>query len=135
MPANKIFRRGPLFLTTTTTTNILNPGTTTGGVGTTASPYGNLYVVLRKIRVTNRTTSSAKFALWLGATGANVDGTEFLWSGLASAGALTQGVTIGPNSFVEEFGLWRFDVADFLVGGADTASALTFEAAGEIGIA
>jgi hypothetical protein len=34
MAANKLVHFGPVALTTTTTTNILNPGTTTGGTDT-----------------------------------------------------------------------------------------------------
>lgn len=68
MPANKDVRFGPVALTTTTTTNILNPGTTTGGVGMPATST-NLFFFIRKIRVVNKTASAASFALWVGATG------------------------------------------------------------------
>ncbi len=45
----KPFRFGPLALTNAAA-NILNPGTTTGGVNSTASPYGNLRIILTHIR-------------------------------------------------------------------------------------
>lgn len=135
MAQNKVFRFGPVALTTTTTTNILNPGTTTGGVASTAAPYGNLRIVLLKVRVVNKTASSANCATWIGATGANAAGTEAIFGGAATAGALTQGQAVPANSFIEWQGRLPLDVADFLVGGAGTATALTIEGEGEIGIA
>jgi hypothetical protein len=134
MAANKIVRFGPTALTTTTTTNLLNPGTTTGGTGMPANS-GNLYFIIRHIRITNKTASAAQAALWLGATGANTAGTEVILGGAASAGSLTRGVSIGAQSYVDWYGQLRMDTADFLVGGSDTGSALTFEAEGELGVA
>jgi len=54
MAANKIFRFGPVAMSTTTTTNILNPGTTTGGTASTAAPYDKLRITLRHVRVCNK---------------------------------------------------------------------------------
>jgi len=133
MASNKIIRFGPVALTTTTTTNVLNPPTLTGGTGL-AGTNSNTYVVIRHIRVTNKTASAAQVALWLGATGANTAGTEVVFGGVASGGALTRGVSIAGQSYVDWYGQLRLDPADFLVGGSDTATALTFEAEGEIGI-
>lgn len=132
MAQNKKIRVGPVALTTTTTTNILNPPTATGGVGAGSSAN---YIILRHIRVGNKTATAASFATWIGATGANAAGTEGPFMGAASAGALTQGVSVPANSFVDWYGELRLDAADFLVGGAGTATALTFEAEGEIGVA
>lgn len=120
---NKQVRFGPVALTTTLTTNILNPGTTTGGVGMPATS-ANLYFVLRHIRIVNKTGSAATFSLWLGATGANVAGTE----------VIGQGISVPANSYFDWSGLMTMDVADFLVGGSGTASALTLEGEGEIGV-
>ena len=135
MAANKILRMGPVALTTTTTTNILNPPTLTGGTGL-AGTNTNTYLVIRHIRVVNKTNAAASFALWLGATGANTAGTEAIAGGAASAGALTAGtgVSVAANSYFDWYGQLRMDPADFLVGGAGTATALTIEAEGEIGI-
>lgn len=121
MANNKIFRLGPVALTATPTTNILNPPGTTGGVGA-GSP--STYIVLKHLRVVNRSASAALVSLWLGASGANVAGTEFAWSG----------VSVPSGQFVEWFGILRLDVADFLVGGASVAGALSIEGEGEIGI-
>jgi len=125
LAANKLFRFGPLALTTTLTTNILNPGTTTGGVNSTASPYNNLRVTLRHVRIVNKTASAATFTLYLGATGANAAGTEVI--GTATS--------VAANSAFDWFGQLPLDVADFLVGGAGTATALTIQGEGEIGVA
>ncbi len=133
MAANKIVRFGPVALTTTTTTNILNPGTTTGGTGMPGTST-NLYFIIRHIRIVNKTASAAQGAFWLGATGANTAGTEVILGGVASGGAMTRGVSIAGQSYVDWYGQLRMDVADFLVGGSDTATALTFEAEGEIGV-
>ena len=134
MAANKIVRVGPVALTTTTTTNILTPPTPTGGTGV-AGTNTNTYLVIRHIRIANKTTGAASVALWLGATGANTAGTEVVAAGIASAGTLTNGVSIAANSYIDWYGMLRMDVADYLVGGAASASALTFEAEAELGVA
>lgn len=123
MAANKVFRFGPLALTNTLTTNILNPGTTTGGVAS-GTPQ-NLYLVLKHIRIVNKTAGAVTFSLWLGATGANAAGTEFIGIG----------VSVAANSYFDWFGLARIDVADFLVGGASAATSLSIQGEGEIGVA
>lgn len=134
MAANKTFRFGPVALTTTTTTNILNPPAASGGVNSGSSGQ---YIILRHVRVVNKTNTAAFFALWLGATGANAAGTEVIAGGAATAGALNAntGVSVAANSYFDYYGLLRLDTADFLVGGAGTATALTIEGEGEIGVA
>jgi hypothetical protein len=124
MAANKIIRIGPVALTTTLTTNILNPQTLTGGV-TTGTSNTACYIVLRHIRISNKTGSAATFTLYIGATGANTAGTEFM--GTAQS--------VAANSYIDWYGMVRLDAADYLVGGAGTATALTLEGEGEIGIA
>ena len=122
MAANKVFRFGPIALTTTLTTNILNPPTATGGTNGGSSAQ---YIVLKHVRVVNKTGSAATFSLWLGATGANAAGTE----------TIGQALSVPANSYVDWFGLKRLDSADFLVGGAGTGTALSIEGEGEIGVA
>lgn len=135
MASNKVLRFGPVALTTTTTTNVINPPTLTGGAGL-AGTNANTYIIIRHIRVVNKTNAAAFFGLWLGATGANAAGTEVIAGAQASAGALTAGtgVSVAANSYFDFYGQLRMDPADFLVGGAGTATALTIEAEGEIGI-
>ncbi len=121
MASNKRFRLGPVALTTTLTTNICNPPTATGGVNGGSSAQ---FIVLSHIRIVNKTTSAATFSLWLGATGANAAGTEVI--GTATA--------VAANSAFDWYGSMRLDSADFLVGGAGTATALTITGEGEIGV-
>lgn len=121
----KPFRFGPVALTTTYTTNILNPGTTTGGVASTSAPYDKLRILLKHIRVVNKTGSAATFRLWVGATGANAAGTEVIGYDLS----------VAANSYFDWYGMLPLDTTDFLVGGAGTATALTIEGEGEITLA
>jgi hypothetical protein len=122
MAANKLFRFGPVALTTTLTTNILNPAITSlaGPTGFTASQP---YLLLKHIRIVNKTGSAATCSFWLGATGANAAGTEVLF----------QGTSIPANSYVDWYGALLVNSTDFLVGGAGTTTALSIEGEGEIG--
>ncbi len=122
MASNKALRVGPVALTTTMTTNILNPAAASGGVNAGSSGQ---YIILRHIRIVNKTASAATFSLWLGATGANAAGTEVVGTGYS----------VAANSAFDWYGAMRLDVADFLVGGAGTTTALTFQAEGEVGVA
>ena len=123
MAANKAFRFGPIVLTATPTTNLLNPPTAAGGVNGGASSQ---YILLRHIRIVNKTVGAVTCSFWLGATGANAAGTEVIGTGLS----------IPANSYVDYYpvGL-RLDAADFLVGGASALTSLTIQGEGEIGVA
>lgn len=121
---NTAFALGPIALTTTLTTNIFNPGTTTGGVNCTSAPYDKLFVIIKRIVVVNKTGSAATVSLWKGATQANAAGTEFEF----------QAFSVAANSSVEKIPYSRFSTADFLVGGAGTTTALSIHIVGEIGI-
>ena len=122
MASNKIIRIGPVALSATLTTNVLSPPTVTGGVNAGSSPC---YIVLRHVRVTNKTGGPVTFSLWLGATGGNVAGTEVIGTSYS----------VAANSAYDWYGALRLDSTDFLVGGASSATSLTFQAEGEIGIA
>lgn len=110
-------------LSATLTTNILNPTVTSlsGPVGFTLTQP---YIILRHIRIVNKTAGAVTFSLYLGATGANAAGTEIIGNGLS----------IAANSAYDWYGYLRIDAADFLVGGASAATSLTVEGEGEIGI-
>jgi hypothetical protein len=125
MASNKITRVGPIALTITLTTNILNPQTLAGGISAGGTVNAATYLVLRHIRIVNKTVSNATFSLWIGATAGNVAGTEFMGTGQS----------VAANSYVDWYGMVRLDTVDFLVGGSGTATALTLEAEGEIGVA
>lgn len=120
---NRPFRFGPVALSATLTTNILNPTVTSlsGPVGFTLTQP---YIILRHIRIVNKTAGAVTFSLYLGATGANAAGTEIIGNGLS----------IAANSAYDWYGYLRIDAADFLVGGASAATSLTVEGEGEIGI-
>lgn len=122
MSSNKTQRFGPVALSNTLTTNILNPAA--AGSGTGYVPTAT-YFILRHIRIVNKTGGAVTFSLWLGATGANAAGTEVIGTGLS----------VAANSAFDWYGLLRMDAADFLVGGASAATSLTFEAEGEVGLA
>lgn len=122
MASNKTFNLGPVALTNTLTTNILNPAAASGGVNGGASAQ---YVILTHVRVVNKTAGAVTVSLWKGATGGNVAGTEFLW----------QATSVPANSYLDAYGKWRFDAADFLVGGASANTSLSIQAEGEVGVA
>lgn len=123
MAANKTVRFGPTAITNAVA-NILNPGTTTGGVGM-PSGSGNLYFIIRHLRILNKTNASHTISAWIGATGASAAGTEVDFSG----------TTVPANSYIDFYGLLRLDVADFLTMQADANTSLVFTASGEIGVA
>jgi hypothetical protein len=121
---NKPFRFGPLALTATLTTNILNPPTLTGG--TAVGDAGtNTKIILTHIRVVNKTAGAVTCSLWIGATGANAAGTEFAF----------QGTSVPANSYVDWYGRMGLIPTDFLVGGASALTSLSIQGEGEIGIA
>lgn len=124
MAANKTVRFGPVAIANAVG-NLLNPGTTTGGVNM-PSGSGNLYFLIKHVRVVNKTGSDATVSFYVGATGASAAGTE-IWG---------NGLTVSANSYIDIYPInFRLDVADFLTGVASAATTLTFEAEGEIGIA
>jgi len=122
MASNKIFSAGPVALTNTLTTNILNPPTATGGVNGGSSAQ---YIIMRHIRIVNKTAGAVTCSFWIGATGANAAGTEFAF----------QGTSVAANSFVDWFGVKRMESTDFLVGGASANTSLSINIEGEIGVA
>jgi len=123
MPANKVFRFGPVALTNTLTTNILNPNVTSlaGPVGFTMTQP---YLLIKHIRIVNKTGGAVTCSFWLGGTGGNVAGTEVIGIGLS----------VAANSFIDWYGLLRLDATDFLVGGASANTSLSIEGEGEIGL-
>lgn len=122
----KKFRFGPLYLTNTYTTNIFQPGTTTGGVNCTSAPYDKLVVVLYQINILNKTSGAVTFRLFVSTTGDNTGGKELAYDISVAAN------TIYPMNFSD--GL-RMDNADFLVGGASASTSLVITGTGEIGVA
>ena len=122
MASNKLFRFGPIALTTTLTTNLLNPPTASGGVNAGSSSQ---FITIKHLRIVNKTAGAVNFSLWLGGTGGNVAGTE----------VIGQGLSVAANASYDYYGLMRLDAADFLVGGASANTALSIQGEGEIGVA
>ena len=106
--AGTLKRIGPLALTTTLTTNVYN--------NTSALVYDRIL----HIHITNKTGAAATFTLYLGATGANAAGTE-LWVAKS----------IAANESFDWYGDLKMASTDFLVGGSNTATALTITMASE----
>lgn len=122
MAANKIVRFGPVALGNSAA-NIINPPTLTGGTGLSGTNTAT-YVILRHIRIVNKTGSAHTASLYIGATGGSAAGTEFAFNSYS----------IAANSYVDWYGMVRLDTADYLTGLADAATSLTFEAEGEVGV-
>ena len=122
MASNRVISVGPVALTTTLTTNILNCALSSvaGPVGLTLTQP---FVILRHIRIVNKTSTAATFSLYKGVTGANTAGTEVIGTG----------TSVAANSYFDWYGMLRLESTDYLVGGAGTATALTFQAEGEVG--
>ena len=122
MASNRLQVIGPVALTTTLTTNILN-----GAVTSLAGPVGitltQPIIILRRIRIVNKTASAATFSLWLGGTGGNVAGTEFIGIG----------TSVAANSYFDWYGMAQLVSTQFLVGGSGTATALTLHGEAEVG--
>jgi hypothetical protein len=123
MASNKIIAVGPVAMSATLTTNIMN-----GNVTSLAGPVGftmtQPYLVIRHIRIVNKTAGAVTFSLYKGATGGNAAGTEVVGTALS----------VAANSAYDWYGMMRFDAADFLVGGASAGTSLTFQAEGEVGL-
>ena len=120
MASNRAFRFGPVPVANSVG-NLLNPPTTTGGVNA-GTP--NSYLILRHIRIVNKTAGAVTFSGYIGATGGSAAGTEFLGTGLS----------IAANSYVDWYGTLRMDTTDFLTGVASAATSLVMNGEGEIGL-
>jgi hypothetical protein len=122
MAANKKFRFGPIALTNTLTTNLLNPPTASGGVNAGSSSQ---YILIYWLKVVNKTAGAVTYSLWLGATGANAAGTEL---------AIAKSVAANDTDHLYFPSGIRIDAADFLVGGASALTSLSIYGGGEIGV-
>jgi len=122
MAANKIIRMGPSALSNAAA-NIVNPPTITGGTGL-AGTNSNTYIVIRHIKLVNKTAGAVTASLYVGATAGSAAGTEF-WVNATS---------IPANSSIDWYGMLRLEPADFLSGLAGAATSITFEAEGELGV-
>ncbi len=116
------FTTGPVALTNTYTTNILNPAA--AGSGTGYTPTASV-ITLRHIQIVNKTAGAVTFRLFKGATGANAAGSE----------VVGYDRSVPANDVIDWYGEMKFTSADFLVGGASAATSLTLIGEGEIDLA
>jgi len=107
-------RLGPVALTVTMTTNIMQ-----GGGFTLASGSSLLMDVVRHIHVTNKANADT-FNLFLGATGANAAGTELFFQ-----------YPVGAKLTYDYYCAKKMVSTDFLVGGAATTLTLVIEIEGD----
>jgi len=123
MAQNKTQTFGPVALSATLTTNILAPAAAgASAVGYTATAT---YILLRHVRIVNKTAGAVTCSFWLGATGANAAGTE----------VIGQGLNVPANSYIDWYGQMRLEGANgFLVGGASAGASLSFQGEGEVGL-
>jgi hypothetical protein len=118
---NKVFRFGPVAVANAAG-NLLNPATATGGVNAGSSSQ---YLIMKHLRVVNKTAGPVTVSLFIGATGGSAAGTEFAFSA----------TSVPANSYVDWYGSLRLDAADFLTGLASATTSLVIEGEGEVGVA
>lgn len=122
--SDKPFKFGPLALTTTYGTNILNPpAQAAAGIPSGDVPAQNVMLILTHVRVINKLLADT-FRLYIGATGANAAGTEFAFDAAVAA-----------KGEWNWFGRKKLLPADFLVGGAATTLTLLIEGEGVMVVA
>lgn len=121
---NKMIRVGPTALGTSgAVTCLASPGNISNGLGG-GTTIGNLYYIIRHVRILNTTASGIAVSGFIGATSsATTAGKEFFGSGLS----------IAANSYQDYYGYTRLDNGDFLnFFGANAG--LTAIAEGEVGV-
>lgn len=121
-------------LTGTYTTNLLYPGTFTGGAPTRAPvgwiPQGDPYLIIKHVRAMNSDTSARTIRTALGASGATPAATNVIFFPLDRS--------IPASSEIDWYGSMRIDGSNanqYIVGGASTASVVTLQIEGEVGFA
>ena len=120
MGYSRPLRFGPVALTNTLTTNIANPPTLTGGVGQANAPT-NTYFVAPHQRCEQDQCRAYVLAV------SRCDGRKC--GGLKVIGS---GRSVPAFDSYESYGYLRMDDTDFLVGGADTNTALTITVEGDL---
>lgn len=123
MAQNKILNI-PAVYVSNAAANLLNCGITSlaGPVGYTQTQP---YIILKHVRLVNKTAGAVTATLFKGATGGSAGGSELMFGG----------VSVPANSYVDWYGQMRLDSGDFLSGIAGAASSIVFNAEGEIGLA
>ena len=122
MAANKPIRFGPAYLASSATNVIVVP-TLSGGTGL-GDTNSNCYLIIKHVRLVNKTAGAVTASLYIGLTGGSAGGTEFM----------VNATSIAANSYVDWYGALRLEPADFLSGLAGAGSSITFQGEGEIGV-
>lgn len=122
MASNKQIRIGPVAIAAAAG-NLVNPPTLAGGVNPPAGSAAS-YLILRHIRIVNKSGAAVPVSLWIGATGGSAAGTEFAFTAKS----------VPANDSIDWYGAVRLDTTDFLTGLAGTVTTLLFNAEGEIGV-
>jgi hypothetical protein len=122
MAANKIERFGPAAMPTAVT-DYVKPAAA-GASGTGYTPTAS-YIILRHVRVVNKTAAACTVTFYLGASGGTTAGTE-IWGGL---------ISVAANSFFEVYPLMRMASTEVVTATCQTVTTLVFEAEGEVGLA
>lgn len=104
--------------------NLLNGAVTalTGPVGVT---FTQPRLMLKHIRIVNKSASGVAFTLYVGATGGSAAGTEFAFGANS----------VPANSYVDWYGDFEMDSTDFLTGIAGTVTTLVANIEFEAGFA
>lgn len=124
MATNKQVRLGPLPIAATIG-NLFNPPVVSGGVGVSGVNTAT-YLLIKHLRIVNKSAAAVSFTGYVGATGGSAAGTEVLG-----------GAVLIPANGSQDFypvGL-RLDIADFFTGIAGTATTLVISGTAELGIA
>jgi hypothetical protein len=122
MATNKQESFGPIAVPNAAGNLIAPAAAGAGPVGYTATAT---YILLRHIRILNKTGGAVTFSLYKGATGGSAAGTEFMGTA----------VSIPANSYVDWYGQLRLEGTNgFLTGLASAATSLVLTAEGEVGL-
>jgi len=102
--------------------NLLN-GAITSLTGPVGFSYTQPRIILRHIRIVNKSANAVAVSLWVGATGGSAAGTEFAFGA----------ESIPANSHADWYGEFVMDSTDFLTGLAGTVTTLVANIEFEVG--
>lgn len=122
MASNKLERFGPAAMPVAVT-DYVKPAAA-GASGTGYTPTAS-YIILRHIRIVNKTAAACTLTMYIGATGGTSAGTEF------GAGL----ISVAANSYFEWYGAVRLASTEVLTATCQTVTSLVFTAEGEVGLA
>lgn len=131
MPQNKIFNSESAYIATNSLTSVQAGGNLFNCAVTTLAVQGigfaptQPYAIIKHIAIANTlTTTSINVTLYKGATISSANGTQFQFSS----------VSIPAGSYVDKYGQFRFDAADYLTGYCNLPNAAVIDMDGEVGL-